>query len=67
MNNHLLSGNIPVGFGMALAQNPQAMSRFALMNESEQQRVIDGTHQIHSRQEMHAYVRSLGDGSLSAL
>ena len=38
-----------MGLGMALAQNTEAMAYF----------VIDGTHDIHSKQEMRAYVERL--------
>ena len=47
---------MPVGLGMALAQNPTAMKKFANLSSEEQQKIIDGTHAIHSKQEMHAYV-----------
>jgi len=48
---------LPLGFGMALAQNPAAMNAFCALPESTQQKIIDGTHQVSSREEMHAYVR----------
>jgi len=52
-------GELPVGFGMALAMNPQAMEHFSALSEQEQQKIIDQTHQIDSKQEMHNYVQSL--------
>jgi uncharacterized protein YdeI (YjbR/CyaY-like superfamily) len=50
---------LPLGFGMALAQHPEAMQRFAALPEAEQQAIIDGTHQVRSREEMQAYVERL--------
>ncbi len=50
---------MPVGFAMALAQNPDAMQRFAVLSEAEKKRVIDGTHSVKSRDEMHRYVNKL--------
>ena len=50
---------LPLGFGMALAQHPEAMARFAALSEAEQQAFIDGTHADRSNQEMHAYVERL--------
>lgn len=47
---------MPVGFGMALAMNPDAMQRFALLDEAKKQQIIEGTHSIHSRDEMRRYV-----------
>jgi len=51
--------SMPMGLGLALAQNEQAMRRFAAMNKQEKQAVIDGTHRINSPQEMRAYVNAL--------
>lgn len=56
-------GDIPIGFGMALAMNPKAMERFTALPESEQQKLIEQTHQIQSRDEMHNYVQSIADNS----
>ncbi len=51
--------DLPMGFGMALAQNPEAMNRFAALPEEQQRRIVDGTHAIHSKSEMKAYVNHL--------
>ena len=53
---------IPTGFGMALAQNSMAMSRFSNLSEPEKQVLIDGTHSISSKQEMRAYVDKIVQG-----
>ena len=50
---------MPVGFAMALAMNPDAMQKFATLNEEQKKRIIDGTHSVKSREEMHQYVNSL--------
>lgn len=50
---------MPMGFSMALAQNPEAMQKFAMLSESEKQQIIDGTHSVKSKQEMHEYVNKL--------
>ena len=52
-------GEIPVGFSMALAQNPEAMHKFAMLNEAQKQEIINGTHSISSNAEMHQYVNKL--------
>ncbi len=51
--------DMPIGFSMALAQNPQAMEKFAMLTETQKKEVIRGTHSVGSKQEMHEYVRSL--------
>ncbi len=47
---------IPIGLGMALAQRPEAMEKFAALSESKKLEIIDGTHSISSRAEMRQYV-----------
>ena len=44
--------DLPLGFGMALAQNEQAMTYFANLTEEQKQSVITATHTIQSKQEM---------------
>jgi len=53
---------MPMGFAMALAQNPDAMQKFASLSEDEKQKILDGTHSIQSRNEMHRYVNDLAAG-----
>ncbi len=47
---------IPIGLGMALAQKPEAMEKFATFSEAKKQEIINGTHSISSKQEMRQYV-----------
>lgn len=50
---------LPMGFGMALAQHPEAMARFSALSEAEQQAIVEGTHTVRSKREMQAYVEQL--------
>lgn len=50
---------MPVGFSMALAMNPDAMQKFSMLSVDKQQEILAGTHAISSRDEMHRYVNSL--------
>ncbi len=50
---------MPVGFAMALAMNPKAMEKFALLDEDKKQEIIAGTHSVRSRDEMQRYVSGL--------
>ena len=43
---------MPVGLGMALAMNPEAMEKFSSLTETQKHEVINGTHAIASRKEM---------------
>ena len=53
---------MPVGFAMALAMNPEAMQKFGTLNEEQKQQIIAGTHAVKSRDEMRHYVDSLVNG-----
>ncbi len=50
---------MPVGFSMALAMNPDAMQKFSLLSEDKKQQIIKGTHSVKSKEEMHRYVSNL--------
>ena len=50
---------IPLGFGMSLAQNPEAMQKFALLSETEKQRILEKTHSITLKEEMRQFVNSI--------
>jgi hypothetical protein len=54
---------MPIGFSMALAMNPDAMQRFATLSEEQQKRIIEGTHAMTSKEDMHRYVNSLTNGT----
>ena len=53
------SGEIPIGFGMALMQNPQAYMRFMGLPPEERRAVIDGTHGVASKVAMRDYVNQI--------
>ena len=53
--------DLPMGFGMALAENLPALERFAAMDNAGKARVVDGTHTIRSKTEMRSYVAQLAD------
>lgn len=50
---------MPVGFSMALAQNSEAMQKFAMLSEDKKKQIIEGTHSVNSKQEMHEYVNRI--------
>lgn len=50
---------MPMGFSMALAQNPEAMQKFSMLSEDKKKQIIDGTHSVKSKQEMHEYVNRI--------
>lgn len=50
---------LPLGFGMALAQNEKAMQRFATLPRYAQQNLIEQASEVHSRFEMQTLVESI--------
>ena len=57
---------VPIGFGMALAQNTAAMNRYAQMTEQEKQDLINRAHNVRSEREMYNLVASLANGSVES-
>lgn len=54
---------LPLGFGMALAQNEAAMHAFETMTPEQKQAVIQKTHTVMSKAEMRRLVDSLTQGA----
>ena len=53
---------MPVGFAMELAMNPEAMQKFGTLSKEQKQQIIAETHAVKSRDEMRHYVDSLVNG-----
>ncbi len=53
------SNELPLGFGFALAQNPEAMRNFALLPESQRAQILHKVHAVSSKEEMQSLVDSL--------
>ncbi len=51
--------DMPVGLGMALAMNPEAMQKFAMLPDEKKWQVVSGTHAVESRDEMRQYVENI--------
>ncbi len=50
---------IPLGFGMALAENSDAMSYFSTLTPAHRREIIAHTHTIRSKEEMKRFVSNL--------
>ena len=55
---------VPIGFGMALAQNTAAMNRYAHLSEPQKQAVLNKAHSVRSEKEMYSLVASLANGTM---
>lgn len=50
---------VPIGFGMALARNPQALNAYSAMTEEQKQAILSQAHNARSEQEMNRIVNGL--------
>lgn len=50
---------VPMGFGMALAMNFNAMNAYSALSEEEKKAILDKAHNAQSEEEMHQLVNSL--------
>lgn len=56
---NILSGDVPLGFGMALAQNIDAMRCFGKLTKEQQQSIIARTKNVKSKKEMRSFVDTI--------
>lgn len=54
---------MPLGFGFALAQNPEAMMNFANLPEPQRSAVLERAHTASSKYEMQSVVNELASMS----
>ena len=52
-------GEVPIGFGLALAQNEEAMNAFAMMTREEKQKIWAQARSARSKAEMHRIVENI--------
>lgn len=50
---------IPLGFGMALSMDPNALNAYSAMTEEQKQAILARAHDANSQQEMHQIVKSI--------
>ena len=55
---------VPIGFGMALAQNTAAMNRYAQLSEVQKQEISNKAHNVKSESEMYSLVAGLANDIL---
>ena len=54
-------GSLPVGFGMALAQDQTALRKYEALTEVEKKALMDQIHGVQSKAEMRQLVAELAD------
>ncbi len=50
---------VPLGFGMALAMNANALNAYSALSEQQKQAILETAHNARSEQEMHQIVNSI--------
>lgn len=50
---------LPLGFGFALAQNPEAMQKFSGLPQAQRDQILQKAHSVSSKREMQALVSEL--------
>jgi hypothetical protein len=60
MQNGFNEPQLPLGFGMALMQDADALKRYATMSATERSSYIEGAKLIRSKEEMQRYVHLFG-------
>jgi hypothetical protein len=58
-DKNLTNGDVPLGLGMAFAQNTTAMHYFTSLSDDGRQQIINQAHNIKSKQEMKSFVDTL--------
>jgi len=62
MKNIFTRKDMPMGLSMALAQNVEALNKFASLTPQQQEQMIQHTHVIQSRREMQEFVQRFAAG-----
>ena len=53
---------VPIGFGMALAQNEAAMIRYAQLSDRQKKNILNCANSIGTQEEMYSLVANLANG-----
>ena len=57
----MIDGTLPLGFGMALAQNERALRRFGALTETEKTALMAQVRSVQSKTEMRQLVAELAE------
>lgn len=55
---------VPIGFGMALAQNEKAVNAYAMMTKEQKNAVLEKAHNARSEREMQKIVSAIAAESI---
>lgn len=55
---------VPIGFGMALAQNEKAVNAYAMMTREQKNAILEKAHNARSENEMQQIVAAIAADSM---
>ena len=61
LKSFMIDGTLPLGFGMALAQNERALRRFGALTETEKTALMAQVQSVQSKTEMRQLVAELAE------
>ncbi len=57
----VVDGNdIPLGMGMAFAEDLSALTKFVSLSHAEQQKMIERAHNVNTQEEMRELIKGIG-------
>ena len=59
MINYIDNDELPIGFTMELALHSDILNKFAHMDKTRQEQIVNGARTVNSRDEMRNYVESI--------
>lgn len=59
MEENKFVSELPLGFSMAMAKNPQALTRFSSMSDEQQRSIIEQCRKVTSKKEMQNLVNTI--------
>lgn len=59
MTKNHLQDDLPLGFGLALAQNTRSLIYFSALSAQERKNVVEGAKNVTSKEEMRDYVNKI--------
>lgn len=63
MNGRGLYGDVPLGLGLALMQNTEALNNFVTLSEAQKKAVLERAGSFPGRQEIRSLVDDIGQGN----
>ena len=55
-----MGGDMPIGFGLSLAMNNEAMEAFAKMSDEKKRETVEKSRRMHTKADMERFVNNLG-------